>query len=183
MLKAKAAVESSWGTSRIWDKATWHQDNDENRECCNMKGQSTSNYELSWFRKMRDNTWYMEGGIQGTKRKERRKVPQAWESSAFQENQRENVPLHWLLYLSTPLPSLFPFYLVLLHATLHQILWNTRLHAGQEQQMSGFRETRGTSSFSFGGSFLFTKGGISNAVSDHEGQMERNTVMVSLRAF
>lgn len=100
MLKAETAVESSWGTSRIWDKATWHQDNDKNRECCNTKGQSTSNYELSWFRKMRANMWYLEGGIEGRKRKERRKVAQAWESFAFQENQRENASLHWLLYLS-----------------------------------------------------------------------------------
>lgn len=49
--------------------------------------------------------------------------------------------------------------------------------------MSGFVETHGTNSLLSGDSFLFTKGGFSNAVIDHRGEMEKNTVMVSLGAF
>lgn len=129
MLKSRTVVESSWGTSRICGKTTWHQDNDENRECCNLKGQSTSNNDLSQFRMMRANMWCLEGGIQGRERKGRRKVAQDWESSVFQEKQRENAPQHWLLYLTKqyPLPLPFPFHLILLSAILYQ-MWNTHLH-------------------------------------------------------
>lgn len=47
----------------------------------------------------------------------------------------------------------------------------------QEQQTPGFTETHGTNSFLFEGSFLFTKGGFSNAVLDHRGEKHRHGII------
>lgn len=41
----------------------------------------------------------------------------------------------------------------------------------------------GKNSLVFRGSFLFTKSGFSNAVIDHRGEMERNTLTVSSGVF
>lgn len=49
--------------------------------------------------------------------------------------------------------------------------------------MSDFMVKHGKNSLAFRGSFLFTKSGFSNAVIDHRGETERNTVTVSSGVF
>jgi len=65
------------------------------------------------------------------------------------------------------------------HPAACNLASNVVKHKSSRQLRSSKRlEKHGTNSFPFGGSFLFTKGGFSNAALDCRREMERNTVMV-----